>query len=63
ILPCGSGILSPGGPCQGSCLLNLPIPGNPTLVGIPVFAQGAVVLPSPAGLLVELSEGMKIMIG
>ncbi len=63
ILPCGSGILSPGGPCEGGCALDLPIPLDPTIVGAVVFAQGAVVLPSPAGLLFELTEGMKITVG
>ncbi|HET6202216.1 MAG TPA: hypothetical protein VFI25_05370 [Planctomycetota bacterium] len=63
ILPFGIGIASPGGPCQGCSSLDLPLPPDPALVGFLVFAQGAAVFPAPFGLLVELTEGAKIILG
>ncbi|MCI0589358.1 MAG: hypothetical protein L0323_21285 [Planctomycetes bacterium] len=63
ILPCGAGVLSPGGPCEGCCGIDLPLPLDPTLIGFTTFAQGVSVLPAPFGLLFELTEGAKITIG
>ena len=61
ILPCGT--TSPGGPCEGCCAASLPIPNDPTLICGTVYAQFAVVSLTPIGVVFELTEGAKIVIG
>ncbi|HKB15421.1 MAG TPA: hypothetical protein VKF62_05115, partial [Planctomycetota bacterium] len=53
------GALSAGGPCEGCCTIDLPIPLNPALVGFKVFAQGAAL----TAVCIELTEGAAISIG
>jgi hypothetical protein len=43
---------------------NLPVPANPAVVGVELFAQGALVDPSPgASVPIGLTEALQLCIG
>ncbi|MCI0589119.1 MAG: hypothetical protein L0323_20065 [Planctomycetes bacterium] len=56
------GVTFGAGPCLGYSTVTLPIPPDPALIGGVVFAQIGNLVPA-AGISVELTEGMKIVIG
>ena len=59
----GAPAISAGGPCGGCAKFDLPIPAVPGLVGAILFGQWATFGPAPFGLLVELTDGVKMVIG